>query len=747
MPVNQLRRWAGGLPVPPQLPSSTYFRYLLGLVFLVAAVGLQIMLTLLLAIPAPEVPTGELSDWGILYVHPEYDVVLYVAGVALTLLAVLAVTLIKSRRTTGASAGAMVLRFAVATLGTAVVVWRFLGARASVSEGTGIPLSYYLTLALVGAVSVAALGRRADRLSTPIDRWLERLPGATGPVGDPAGRFSVFDLLIPVALVALVYVPTWREVAGRVFQEENFLHWDYFIMGPALSFRNGHALGTDIYSAYGVGWPMVFGALSEWLPLSYGRFIQAGSLYACVYLTGVYVLLRTLRVRPLLAALGTLLAFLPFFLWMYGLTIWRTPNVTPLRWAFDVWCLIALVRHFKSRRRFWAVAAGGLLGMAILFAIDTGFELLVAFAFYWVWLLWAERTRRLPVDLAVSLGAAVVSFLAGAAVASRGTLFQPRFWWGWAEAPLEFGGGFGMLPVGTWPNGNTIVAFSILVALYLVVCGYAFVRMLHRKIGTFELFTGVVSLYGLVVLVKFLGHSDRSIFPRLLTPAVIVVILIAGRGYEYLRQGGLKDRRPGRALRLGSVGLAVAVVMGLAAAPRSLFWEDFLAYPGWVSNRLSGAETQGGCLYLEPRDVCGLPPGLEQPAEEFRAITGVLKGIEDRGETFAVIDETGSLFYVPTESAPFGRYGRIFLATHTKQLVNDMEQDLIDAAPDYILIRTRSARGGMGYEAWNVFGLGPDPASYYNDVWEQLGEIVKSDYRLEQPMLPYELWRRTDRPA
>lgn len=736
---QQASRLARALAIgtPGDASSRGWFLGLLSLVLAGAALGLQLTLAALLLKDPPANPTEDLSDWGVLYNHPEYDVVLYVAGVALTLGLMVLAAWARGRRPQAAGAPEPVLaRLAVAALTTAFFLRQYLSARVAVAAEDPVPGGFLATLAVCALLCLLAMALPARLLSTRADGRLYRALERAGEPEDRGLRLSPLELAVPVLLAALVYVPRWREVAGRVFLEENFLHWDYFIMGPALSFKNGHALGTEIYSAYGLGWPVLFAALSDWVPLSYGRMIQAGSIYSIAYLTGLYLFLRVLGVRPPASLLGTLAAFVPFFLWMYGLVIWRVPNVTPLRWAFDVWCFLALACHYRYRRTGWAIGAGAMLGLAVLFAIDTGAELAVPVAFYWAWMLWVRRGAGMARDLVLSMAAAAVVFLAGAAVASRGTLLRPGFWTGWLEAVLEFGGGFGMLPVATWPPGSTVTGFSVVAGFYLVVAGFAAVRMLSGRAGRTEVFAGILSLYGLVVLVKFLGHSDASIFPRVLTPLAVVGALLASRALDWLRAAG----PPSRLLRVAPAGVMVIALLGLALAPRALFVDDFLDYPGWLSTRLAGAPPEGKCLLLEPRDVCGLPAGL--PAESFRGIVATLDAVKQAGGTFAVVDETGSLFYLATGTAPFGRYSRIFLATHTKELVSDVQESLAEEAPDFVLVRTKSSRGGWGFESWNSFGLGPDPLTYYPDTWKAMDEVINSGYELEREIEAFQLWRR-----
>jgi hypothetical protein len=756
-------RKLSGLAVPGGV-SVSYFVGLLGPVLLTAALGLQLTLTAILIAKPPARQLSDLSNWGVFLFYPEWDIILYLGGITLTLAIAVAVTWAWNRRFRSAGPSAsgdlrlrlLVVQAGVAIGGTAIYLINFLKARTELARvsrlvepipelGQGIPPSFFAAFGAVTVVSIAAAlagftHRKGERKESGLERVLEPVTN----FAEMRLSFSILDVIFPIGIVAILYVPSWRHVAGRVFMEENFLHWDYFAMGPALAFRHGHALGSEIHSAYGVGWPMVFGALSSWIPLSYGRMIQIGSIYVCIYLTGVYLLLRLLVRGPALAALGAGATILPFFLWLNGLVIWRVPGVTPLRWAFDIWCFIALALYLRSGRRLWAIVAGALVGLAVLFVIDTGIELGAAFAFYWVCTFWLrDHKPRGLMDLASSVGAALGVLLTGLAIASRGTIFSTRFWAGWLEAPLEFGGGFGMLPLAVFPGRVTMICFAVLFFFYLAVVGYSLARLLHKQAQHFEMFNGVLALYGLLVLVKFLGHSDNSIFPRLLTPAVIVLATLAGRASIHARS--YVKRAAGvtgwsRLLpKLPYVAAGLAVLF-LFAGPRSLLVDPLLEYPGFVSSQISGRQLTGVCLIVDPKDICGLPTHLEDTASKFRGIADRLRSLRLAGKTFAVIDETGSLFYLATDTAPFGRYSRIFTATHTKMLVRQVRDSLERSLPDYILTRRPLEPGTAEYGNWVSFGIGPRQDSHYGDTWEELSTVIEQNYRLDADVAPFEIW-------
>jgi hypothetical protein len=752
--------------VPEGASPTMYFLALLGPVLISAAVGLQMTLAAILLAKPPSRHLSMLSDWGRFLFYPEHDVVLYVAGILFALSLSVALSWVWSRRLKVRAPSASPVRWlvwlglqaGVAIGGTAVFMVVFLRLRVMLFTGpTGyllhglkVPRAYLAAFAALILISLAsALGGQTTRGSKAAPQRVI-LPDDEGR-RSRSHRLSPADLVVPLAILAVVYVPQWRQMSGRFFLDDILVHWDFFAMGPALAFSHGRALGSDAYSIYGVGWPMFFGWLSSWIPLSYGRMIQIGSIYAGLYFTGVYLFLRLLVRRPILAALGTGLAMLPLFIWLHGLIIWRVPNVTPLRWAFDIWCLIALQRYLATGKRLWTVVAGAFVGLALFFTIDTGLELSAAVGFFWLCAFWLRdgQPGRWSAFLGC-IGSGLGVLVVGLAIASRGTLPTSRFLTGWLEAPLEFGGGFGMLPMATWTGKGTMISFALLVFIDLSLVGYSMARLLHGKARRFEMFNGVLALYSLLVLVKFLGHSDDSIFPRLLTPAAIVLTNLAGlvfdrAGWEVIRRWGNSFKsRIARAAPYAVVLAALTAV--ILSVPRPLLVSPFKSYPGWLSAQFGDRTPDGVCLSVNPRDICGLPAQLSSSAQEFRTLTSRLGALGRKGYTFAVLDETGSLSYLQAGSAPFGRYAGLLTTAYTKRLVDKVVLPFKQNPPDFVLTRLQIQPGSPEFDQWLHFGLGPRPGSHYEDTWDAINAIVHQHYRVVSSVSPYQLWQLVDRP-
>jgi hypothetical protein len=503
----------------------------------------------------------------------------------------------------------------------------WLDARTPLVNGQEVSRSYLAAFIFLGVATLAAAWPFELSATTRSGNSSES-SGEGTPEGDvqPRMRFSILDVVVPAFIFLVVYVRAWRQLSGRIFLRDGFFHWDFYAMGPALAFHHGKALGTDFYTMYGLGWPTFLGLLSRWVPLSYGRIIQIGTLYACVYFVGVYLLLRLLLGRPWLAAAGTGVAMLQLVLGMGDEVIWVVPSLTVLRWAFDVWCFIALVLHRKSGKRIWVVAVGALLGLAVLFSTDTGLYLAAAVAFYWFCTAWGSPGRGPSlVDVAWSVTAAVATLVAGMAVAARGTLLTSSFWSGWLEPLRDYRGGFAQAPLATVPDRLSVALFVILLFVYLAFAGHCMAKILYRRASSQDVLTGTFAVYGLMHLLHFLGRSMEIKSIRLALPLSFILAVVGGNVYK--RAEDAARRKWGRRGHLRVVvpvlGLSMVVALvTLLAAPWPVLLDPVKAYPNVLSQMVRGRQPDGLCLIAEPRDVCGLPAVLEGPVPQFQPLRG-----------------------------------------------------------------------------------------------------------------------------
>lgn len=756
-PDTGSRRRLGSLPAPDGVSRRVYFAGLLGPLLLMAALGVQMVLAVVALIPTADQPDN-LTPYGRFLYIADRDLQIFAVSTVVALLLAVASTRIYSRRfdtggTPAAIGGRLVVHAAVALAAVVLSIAGFLWAREYLRDGSDLPGVYLLFAGGLAAVTVISTFLPAPRRTGSWGSRWERLAESPGEPVAVRLKLSPLDLAVPVILVLLIYVPDWRQLAGRFFYEESLFHWDFFSMAPALAFAHGKALGTDAYSMYGVGWPMLFGGLTRWVPLSYGRMIQIGSLYAGVYLTGAYALLRLLTRRSALAALGVGVILLQLFLWQSSAVIWRFASLTMMRWPFDVWCFIAVLLFWRTGRRVWALAAGAAVGMALLFATDTGLYLAAALTFYWLATLRLSTDRRKHLlDALSSVVVAFVVLIAGLLVASRGGLFTPEFVEGWLQAILEFGGGFAQLPMATAPNAVTVAAFVVLFFCYLTLIGWSLARLIHNRASHFEVFNGFLAVYGLLMLVHFVGRSGDYTPFHLWIPLALIAVNLAGRFWDYAEPGfARREMAPFRRRMVRALPFAgVAVVVGLFAVlgPEPMLRQPIKDYPSLASKLAGAGEPDGLCLIEQPKDLCGLPAHQQPTVNHVRAVAARLARIVDQGRTFAVVDETGSLFYLLAGSPSFSRYPRIFIAMYNDEIVEEVKNSLEDPPPDYILTRPLVPDEGKPfYRFWRFATFGMAPGSLHHETWEELNEVIRRDYVLDTDMAPFQLYRRVETPA
>jgi len=171
------------------------------------------------------------------------------------------------------------------------------------------------------------------------------------------------DGLIGAVLFSFVYLPVPGLVAGLVFLNDGFHHWNHFVIAPALAHQHGMALSLDVYSPYGLGWPSLVSSMAGLWPLTHQNMIEFASVFAGAYFVGLYFLFRSLVSRRILALAGTLLAlwlgfFSPLFMEMPRLeTNSQWPSMLILRAPFDAMFFLALLVHTRNARPLYLIVA------------------------------------------------------------------------------------------------------------------------------------------------------------------------------------------------------------------------------------------------------------------------------------------------------------------------------------------------------------------------------------------------------
>ncbi len=690
----------------------------LGPVALAAAAAIAALLAGLLFLPPPHPPPVTLSA-SVTSVRPEWDTLLYQGAGLFSVMLLGAFCWLRGPESDSrAAVWRGRAQVSVAAVVVVASVATFLHARVPLIEGHDVAPKYglFFLAALLLVAAAGCLGRgvaATQSVAATQGAWSQ------DEEQESRARLTLIDVLGSAAIVATIFAPAWGYLAGLNYQLDYLLHWDYFSMGPAIAFAHGQALGTQVHTVYGFGWPMLFAALSPVLSLSYTHMIAVNVIVSCVYLVGIYGFLRLFLHDRIWAYIGVVLVLVFHFFassaapfWPY----WGFPSLGILRWSFDVWVFVSLIFFQRTGRMRWAVTAGAILGLAILFEIDTGLELSLFAAFFWSCSMFNAANRR-AVGRAWLTSAAVAggTLLVGLALGSRGTLLQATFWSGWLENLRATTSGLSFLPITTSVGGRVVGAFVLMATTYLMVVGRTLVLTVQRRANHFDVVFGALALYGYAVLLYFVGRSTSFNLVRASIPFALIAAVLGERATRYV-----SPYRPAAAAAARMVALAAAIAV-LLANPVFRRYERDVALAG----NLLGSAPSGGdiCILEQPRDICGLSPTFRPAQVGVRLIADRLRLMAPPGKTVAVLDQTGPLFHLASGTTPWGRYSPLFLTLYSRARLDSVEDMFRRSPPDVVVIRA-----------------GEQPL--FADMVSTFRPLLAQRFLLDDTIGDFELWHR-----
>ena len=570
----------------------------------------------------------------------------------------------------------------------------------------------------------------------------------------------------------LVYSPRPDVMAGYVFQSEHFHHWDYFVMGPALGYVHGQALNTQVYSQYGIGFPLMFALLNPLYALSYGHIFQFTNIYTCFYICGVYLFLRLLLKNPLWAAAGAItFVYYKLFNWT---TVWlppyQLPSNTVLRGPFDIWFLLMLLLHQQSRNARWLLLAGVFTGLSLLFETDTGVYITFTFVVYSVFHLRRAADGASPdpsprAGQIAQVGGAWLLFssvfLSGMTIASRGTVGQAAFWRGWIECFTAYPNGISMMPVAEHVEG--LFYGMIMVGVYLLALCYHFHRLHDREDNSEDanafrpdLVLLCVALYGTCSLLHFMGRSH----PTNLHVSFMAFLLLCVTGLHTLSHDALRLwADTNRAVRLRRLVWAALVVYGLFT-----WWHEphARAYPNYVRMLLKPIQPREITLYIddkgrkqdphqglwprfvehsesEPLDLypgsgVSLPQSLSPKLQQYTPVIAEARRLSLQGKKVAILANDETWMYLASGAMPWYRYSPFYPNLITKTQLATAKSALLADHVDYVFIE--ASPPVTTFVAWHPLAL------YTTDVWREMRQFTAQNFQFEHVVGLYEVWKR-----
>jgi hypothetical protein len=690
---------------------------LLGSALLGATVGSQLILTAILVAPPRRRPDVSLmTRLASGYFRPDWDIPIYLTGCALSVALTLGFCCFW--RAIVDSTGPLqrlgyLLRAGRAQLWAAALAalsgYTAICVARSLPQGSLFKWVGVLILVCPSAVALIAaliLLSRTEGIvgafATPV-RVRDTGIGLRGPNSLVAGIAAV------ALILGVLYVPDWRLMAGLSFVDESFRHWDFFAVGPTLGYLHGRALGTEVYSQYGVAWPLLFAWGRRIIGVDHASMMHFAVVYGCIYFIAYFFLLNRLLRSWSWAAAGTLLAIMicTQIGVRAGRPIWLWPSSTMLRSPMDLWFVAAILLHLQTGRTAWAFCAGMAVGLGLCFETDTGIYLIGTLGVYLLsrgvlsWrnqgTTWLKGPSTWPALSGFALAAFPILI-----IASRGTILRLAFWAGWTEPLRAYAAGMSALPIAELKSGELIL-FGLVAATYLAYAGRLVAAVAFGDADRATMASGTLAVYGLASLLLFVNRSH----PYNLYHVVLPCCALATCAFARL------SRRPA----FGHVALAITLfALGLSPS-----WRSYPSLLKWIAHRpatervrVSGADLEGAANIAAGR--------------EYSELTAALRSLRKDGFSVGILDGADATYFLGSGCEPCDRYIPILAGVVWKSQLDGVRDRFLGRRFDFIAMRSGDAAKGR-------FG---------DEDLAEIARWIEPDYELDSRVGSFGIWRRKD---
>lgn len=318
----------------------------------------------------------------------------------------------------------------------------------------------------------------------------------------PSMRNACANMLIPVIIGAVIYVPDIDRVLALMFIGEQFHHFDFFIMSPGWGIVSGGVPYVDVISQYGLGLPIVLSSLTKFLgSFSYHHAFLVIMWLTIMYFVMMYFFLKSWARSAVISFIAFLLAF-RVHMFHYGVSplIWIYPSATSIRFFFDIVFFMALLKHLRTSKTGYLLLAGVWAGMAIFWMTSTGVFMTATFFFYLIAVFLQKDTRPtikhgVGLFLAPLVAAGICFYWA-----AGNHIFQKIFWFNLNEYMDYFVNGRGILPIYDslkyrW-YWSSLMGF-VIPLVYLLTFLWVGALWYLRKANLEDFLVVVICLYGL----------------------------------------------------------------------------------------------------------------------------------------------------------------------------------------------------------------------------------------------------------
>ncbi len=342
---------------------------------------------------------------------------------------------------------------------------------------------------------------------------------------------QVAGVIMAGVVVSLLAMTDPLAALAKTAFGEHYYHFDFMLMASAFASSAGNVLGVDHNVFYGLGMPMMIGALAKFI-LGKVSYLNVFTVYwwlCIVYFVALFVCLRVWLGSVLLAAGAIFLAikWQVFYSLSYPVSS-IYPNGSTLRCLWDIPIFLLLFLHLKSGRAryLWLAAAG--IGGAIVYIPTTGVDLYAALMTYLLGYIVFDNSAKQRKDF--KMGAllavpAIVAFL-GFWIICGNAVLHAGFWKDLSYYPHLFTNGF--YNIWFWDNLtqgkylNFVMSLAIPL-LYLGTSLWIGRRLFLREALKEELLTMVICAYGLSLYHHYLTLSLQNNYYMRAIPLVWVI--------------------------------------------------------------------------------------------------------------------------------------------------------------------------------------------------------------------------------
>ncbi len=388
--------------------------------------------------------------------------------------------------------------------------------------------------------------------------------------------YHLGQVLIPLTLALLIYVPDYEAACARMFLGEQFHHTNAFIMAPGWAHVSGAILNVDVSSRYGTGVVIMIADLANCLGgYSYESVFVVVMLLSITYFLLWYLLWRRWFGSVLLSAVGLILAikWQMFHTEMFPLA-YTYSNATPARCFWDVAVLFLILSHITTHQRRWLVGAGLMCGFMIFYSTGDGGYLTMAFWGYlalhalvadfrgfvffkrWGW-------RALGVYAALPFASALLFFW----LAVGHHLFTAAFWQNMGEFMVYYASAFGSTPMiksflsGHYAEFFTGLWWPLLYVFTLLSVGSL---LYFKKLEYRYIFIAFVAMYGLAAYHYYAVLSNTTSYYR---NGVVMAFVVCFWIWWLMRSWPQQRRQKWQACLLAGAFYALVTTHNFVAFP------------------------------------------------------------------------------------------------------------------------------------------------------------------------------------